>query len=103
MLRDETEHAPSQQGGRGYSADLGARGSAHDGRTGAVLAQVIGEGGAELRWVGETTKNARFAIHGKGRLVVPVPHGHGAGRIFGQKSPQLRCYTYLLNSCGLFR
>ena len=52
MLRDETEHAPSQQGGRGYSADLGARGSAHDGRTGAVLAQVIGEGDAELRWVG---------------------------------------------------
>ena len=50
--RPSSEHAPSQQGGRGYSADLGARGSAHDGRTGAVLAQVIGEGDAELRWVG---------------------------------------------------
>ena len=49
MLRDETEHAPSQQGGRRYSAELGARGSAYDGRTGAVLAQVIGEGDAELQ------------------------------------------------------
>ena len=49
MLRDETEHAPSQQGGRGYSAELGARGSAFDGRTGAVLAQVIGEGDTELQ------------------------------------------------------
>ena len=49
MLRDETEHAPSQQGGRGYNAELGTRGSACDGRTSAVLAQVIGEGDAELQ------------------------------------------------------
>ena len=42
MLRDETEHVPNQKGGRGYSAALGAGASARDGRTGAVLAQVIG-------------------------------------------------------------
>ena len=49
MLRSETEHAPSQQGGRGYSAELGAKGSAYDGRNSAVLAQVIEEGDAELQ------------------------------------------------------
>ena len=40
-LRDETEHAPSQKGGRGYSAALGAGASAYDERTlpASVLAQ----------------------------------------------------------------
>ena len=48
-LRDETKHATSQQVGRGYRAELSARASACDGRTGTVLAQVIGEGEAELQ------------------------------------------------------
>ena len=42
MLRDETEHTPSQKGGRGYRAALGAGASACNGRTGAVLAQGVG-------------------------------------------------------------
>ena len=54
-LRDETEHEPNQKGGRGYSAALGTGASARESRwayaiplTGAVLAQVVGEGDAEL-------------------------------------------------------
>ena len=55
-LRDETEHEPNQKGGRGYSAALGTGASARESRwayaiplTGAVLAQVVGEGDAELQ------------------------------------------------------
>ena len=69
MLRDETEHTTNQQGARGYSAELGARGSAFDGRTGAVLAQVVGEGDAELqRPAALPAASTGLIFHGSGSL-----------------------------------
>ena len=50
MLSETTEHTPHKQGGRGAKAELVMPERARVERTCAVVAQVIADGEAELRW-----------------------------------------------------